>query len=466
MFHRKKEGKAPEFSSEVSAEMEKNDSSSDSEGVPGTEAASVSKGPKKQGKLKKLWKKRKKLIIVVVLVAAAAVFWGVKSLSGGEEAALMVTTAQVDQQTVSEVVSIKGTVEGSETAELTSILNSKIISINVKEGDHVSKGQVLAVLDGTDQQEALSKARSEYEQEQLALQDSLKSSQEEYDAAVRARDEAKRTYDTNKQLFDTGAISKEDLLKSQNEYSNTQAKVDGYNVSNGRVVASGSQSKALEIRKEDLNTRSKDLEDIYIKSPIDGTVTRVNAKLGRNASDTENKQAMFVVENLDQLQMNVKISEYDISKIQLGQKVTITSDVLGGETAEGVVSQISPTGEQKDSNGKEMVIPVKIEITNDGGKLMAGVTGNAEILIEQSENALAVPVDALQQDPETGENFVMILDQGNKLKKVPIKIGVESDFYAEVTGGELKAGDQVVMNPDFNMTEGMTVTPIPQEGEQ
>ena len=74
-------------------------------------------------------------------------------------------------------------------------------------------------------------------------------------------------------------------------------------------------------------------------------MTRVNARLGRNAADTENKQAMFVVENLDQLQMNVKISEYDINKIQLGQQVKITSQVLGDEPAQGVVSQISPSGE-------------------------------------------------------------------------------------------------------------------------
>ncbi len=450
MFRRKKESNAPETASEVGTEI-RGESNTDG---------------KKPGRFKKLWKKKKKLIIAGVVVAVIVVVVVVKSMSGGEAVGLMVNTAQVEQQTVAEVVSIKGTVEGSETAELTSALNSKIVSINVKEGDHVSAGQVLAVLDGTDQQEALSKARSEYEQEQYALQDSLKASQEEYDAAVRARDEAKRTYDTNKQLFDTGALSKEDLLKSQNEYSNSQAKVDGFNVSNGRVVASGSQSKTLDIRREDLNTRAKDLDDIYIKSPIDGTVTRVNAKLGRNASDTEDKEAMFVVENLDQLQMNVKISEYDISKIQIGQKVSITSDVLGSQTAEGVVSQISPTGEQKESGGKEMVIPVKIEITNDGGKLMAGVTGNAEILIQQSENALAVPVDALQQDPETGDNFVLVLKKDNTLKKVSIEIGVESDFYAEVTGGELKKGDSVVMNPDFNMADGMTVTPMPQGEEQ
>ena len=59
------------------------------------------------------------------------------------------------------------------------------------------------------------------------------------------------------------------------------------------------RSKALDILKHDLETKTKNLEDIYIKSPIEGTVTRVNARLGRNAADTENKQAMFVVENLE-----------------------------------------------------------------------------------------------------------------------------------------------------------------------
>jgi multidrug resistance efflux pump len=74
---------------------------------------------------------------------------------------------------------------------------------------------------------------------------------------------------------------------------------------------------------------------------------------------------MFVVEDLQNLKMNVKISEYDISKIQVGQKVTITAEVLGDDSVQGIVSRISPTGEQKDTTSTEMVIPVQIDVNKE-----------------------------------------------------------------------------------------------------
>lgn len=409
------------------------------------------------GGLKKFWKKRKKPVIVVGIVAVIGLTMAMKSLAGGDSGAMMVTTSPASRQTVAETVVIKGTIEGSETAEITSALNNKILAINVKEGDRVTKDQVLAELDGEDLKEALTVAQDQYDQSRYTLGDNLKTAQKDYEAAVRSRDQAQRLYETNKALIEMGAVSRDEFDKSEDAYLSSQAAVESFNVSNGKVVASASQSKALDILKHDLETKTKNLEDIYIKSPIEGTVTRVNARLGRNAADTENKQAMFVVENLDQLQMNVKISEYDINKIQLGQQVKITSQVLGDEPAQGVVSQISPSGEQKDGSSREMVIPVKIEVTSENGRLMAGVSANAEILIQESQDALAVPVDALLSDPATGENYVMTVDENSKLKKVVIELGVESDFYAEVVGGELAEGDQIVMNPDFSMLDGAAV---------
>ncbi|MEA4891513.1 MAG: efflux RND transporter periplasmic adaptor subunit [Peptococcaceae bacterium] len=421
---------------------------------------------KVKGRLKKFWKKKRKTAVALILAVFAVLFFAVKSLSGGDAGVLTVMTETAARQNIAETVVIKGTVEGSETAEITSTRNNKIVAINVKEGDRVTKGQVLAELDGEDLNEALTIAQDQYDQARYTLQESLKTAQREYEAAVRSRDQAKRSYETNKALAEAGAISQDELIKSQDAYENSQTALESFEVSKGKVVAGSSQAKALEVQKHELEIRTKDLEDIYIKSPIDGTVTRVNARLGRNAADTEDKQAMFVVENLDQLQMKVKISEYDINRIALGQKVTITSDILGGQPAEGVVSQISPSGEQKDMSSKEMVIPVKIEVVNDNGRLMAGVSGNAEILIRQSEDALAVPVDALLVDPATGETFVFVADEAGLLKKIVLELGVESDFYAEVTGGGLEEGMRIVMNPDFSMQEGMTVAAAAEGGAQ
>lgn len=421
---------------------------------------------KKPGKIKRLWKRKKVTIIVCVILLLIVGAVVVKSMSSGNTVPT-VSVTKAEKQTVAETVSVRGVIEGSETAEITSPMNNKIISINVKEGDKVQKGQVLAVLDRGNLQDAVDQAQNQYEQAQYTLNDSLKNSQQQYDSAVRALDEANRTYENNKTLYDAGAISKEEFLKSQTAMENAQSAVNAFNAVNGKVVPSESQEKNVEMQKEALDSKSKDLQDLNIKSPISGTVTRVNARLGRYAADTENKAAMFVVENLDQLQMSVNISQYDIGKIKLGQKVTITSDVLGKDQAEGVVSQISPTGEPKTQGSNDMVIPVKITITNDGGgRLIAGVTGTANILIQESKDVLAVSVDALAKDPKTGQDMVYIVDKANHLKKVPLQLGVESEFSAEVTGGDLKEGDSVVMNPDFSLKEGTEVKAVLQGAVQ
>jgi RND family efflux transporter MFP subunit len=202
-------------------------------------------------------------------------------------------------------------------------------------------------------------------------------------------------------------------------------------------------------------------DKINIKSPITGTVTRVNVNIGRYANDTENAEPMFVVEDLQNLKMDVRISEYDISKIQVGQKVTITADVLGDDKVEGVVSRISPTGEQKDQTSKEMVIPVQIDVKKDNSKLIAGVTAKAKIEIQKKSNVLSVPIDSILEDPNTGGASVMVMN-GTALKKVPVELGIEGDFNVEITSGSLKVGDKVVLNPTFDMTDGMEVAPAPE----
>jgi multidrug efflux pump subunit AcrA (membrane-fusion protein) len=167
------------------------------------------------------------------------------------------------------------------------------------------------------------------------------------------------------------------------------------------------------------------------------------------------------VEDLENLKMDVRISEYDISKIQVGQKVTITAEVLGGDSVEGTVSRISPTGELKDPTSKEMVIPVQIDVMKGNSKLIAGVTAKAKIEIEKKKDVISVPIDSILEDPDSGDSFVMVLE-GTILKKVPVELGLEGDFNVEIASGDLKIGDLVVLNPTFDMTDGMEVAPAPE----
>ena len=357
---------------------------------------------------KPMSKKKKRIIITAAIVFVIALIIVVpKVLGGGEAPAPAVTTGTVEKMDIEEAVSIKGTIEGSQKADVATSYNYKIMSILVDEGDIVQKDQTLAVLDS-------------------------KELQDDYQKAITTLNQSKFNYESAKSLYEEGAISKEEYLKAESLYTTDKLTVDSLNIA----------------------------DKINIKSPIAGTVTRVNVNIGRYASDKDNTEPMFVVEDLQNLKMDVKISEYDISRIKLGQKVTITAEVLGEDSVEGVVSRISPTGELKDQTSKEMVIPVQIDVKNKNPNLIAGVTAKAKIEIQKASGVLSVPIDSILEDPASGESFVMVLN-GKVLKKVPVKLGIEGDFNVEIASGSLKEGDQVVLSPTFDMTDGMEVTTAP-----
>lgn len=356
---------------------------------------------------KPMSKKKKRILISAAVVLVLALIVIIPRFMSGGAPALVVTTGTVEKMDIEQAVTIKGTIQGSQKADVATSLNYEIVSILVEEGDVVQKDQVLAVLDSED------------------LQD-------DYQRAATALKESKFNYEASKHLYEEGAVSKEEFLRAQSQY----------------------ESDRVTLESLDINDK------VNIKSPIAGTVTRVNVNIGRYANDTENAEPMFVVEDLQNLKMDVRISEYDISKIEVGQKVTITAEVLGEDSVEGVVSRISPTGEQKDASSKEMVIPVQIDVKNDNSKLIAGVTAKAKIEIEKREKVLSVPIDSILEDPAAGDSYVMVLNE-TVLKKVFVKLGIEGDFNVEITSGDLKEGDQVVLNPTFEMTDGMEVAPMP-----
>lgn len=361
---------------------------------------------------KKKSRKKKMILAAVILIAAAAV--AVKVFTGGEEAIPPTPTGSVGRTDIQQIVSIKGTVEGKDRAEVSSALDREIVSISVKEGDTVSRGQLLATLKEKD--DAVDRTQK-YDIQQA--ENNLES--------------AKFDYDANQKLYEEGAISYSEMEKSRTAYENAKS-----------ALASARTDRSVS-------------EDLRITSPIDGVVTRVNAKVGFTANQMQSGTALFVIEDLSSLKMEVKASEYDISKIKLGQSVSITAEVLGSAPATGVVSHIAPTGEQKES-GKEMVIPVEIDITPVEG-LFAGVTAKADILVAEAKDALCVPLEAVLSDQETGEDYVFVVDKKNKLKKQVIETGLEGDFYVEVVSGGLKEGDTIVLTPDETMADGQEIVP-------
>lgn len=118
----------------------------------------------------------------------------------------------------------------------------------------------------------------------------------------------------------------------------------------------------------ELEKKQEELEKTEIKSEIDGTVVRVNSKVGQFADKVEDDKPIFSIENLDQLELEVKISEFSIGKVKEGQKALIGADILNGKKEEGEVIKISPTGEEKGGGSTERVIPTIIRVNTPDTK--------------------------------------------------------------------------------------------------
>ena len=395
---------------------------------------------------KKFFTKKKMVAGVAVLAVAAG---GFLFFSGGKDGGIPVTVAAVEQKDLRESVSLKAPLEGTETVEIVSNLHYEITAIHVKEGDRVQKGQVLAVLDSEAMADEIGSAQDALAMAQAQYEDSVRSQQQQYEQAVQALQTAQNAAERTAALFEVGGVSAE-------EQAEAQAAIKGFSVKDGKVQGSASELKSIETARNALVRKQEALSDGKIISPIDGTVTRVNINVGRFADETDDNKPMFVVENLQQLQMKVNVSEYDIADIQAGQKAEITADVLKGQTVSGVVDRVSPTGELKEGSSAERVIPTVIRLTESNEALIAGINAKAEIIIEEVQNVLAVPIEAVADNGD-GTGTVMRVKEDSTVETLSVKLGLETDLEIEVISDALQVGDQLLLNRD-GITDGMTVT--------
>ena len=389
--------------------------------------------------------KRKKIIIAAAIAILGIT--GIKLLSGGKDMVPVVDTVTPTRKTIQNRLTVTGPISGTDSVDVVSNLHAEILEIPVKEGDKVTKGQPLAVLDDSDVKKEADIAKNDYAK------------------AIQDLNTAQANYDRTKALFDGGSVPKVDLETAENGLHDAERECDSYTIKNGSAVADDSYRLQIEKAKFDYEKAVEQLDNTILKAPIDGTVVRVNTKVGRFADKMENDAPLFVIENLDNLELEIKVSEYTIGKVAVGQEAEISADILNGETVHGEVISISPTGEEKGGGSSERVIPTKIRVTDQDTKLIAGITARASIVLEESENALTVPVSAVME--KDGTNYVQEISDGT-VSWVPVDIGVEGDVEMEiipVEGSSLDENSVLIAEPGEQYTDGMAVTSSGKQGE-
>lgn len=181
-----------------------------------------------------------------------------------------------------------------------------------------------------------------------------------------------------------------------------------------------------------------------LRSPITGTVTEIDIQPGDQVSAGT---TAFRIDDLSQMLVDVQISEVDINRVQLGQPATLTFDAISGKEYQGTVSKIASVGV---STQNVVDYSVTITITNPDSDIKPGMTAVVNITANKYENILLVPNQAIRV--VDGNRVVYIQDSTGNLSTVTVDLGISSDAYSQVLGGDLKVGDRIVLNPSDTAT--------------
>ncbi|MBS6517691.1 MAG: efflux RND transporter periplasmic adaptor subunit [Clostridium sp.] len=403
----------------------------------------------------------KKKRTAVILAAAAAVCLAVRCAAGGN-ALPKVSSMPLEKGDVVSSLSLTGPVSGTDSADVVSSLHSEVLEIRVREGDTVEKGQVLAVIDKTDAQKEVDAAQNAYDLAVSEYNESLRDTKIGYEKAKQDYHTASLSYERNKTLFESGAISSAEFEAAENALSDASRAVEGYRTENGQALPDKSYELKVKAAQFELDQKMRDLEDTEVKSPISGTVVRVNSKVGQFADKPEDEKPMFIIENLSQLEMELQISEYSVGDISVGLPVDITADILDGKTVTGTIASISPTGEEKvGSSSTERVVPTIVSIDKADSGLIAGITARASIVTEQAEHVFKVPSSALRVGEDQTRQIAVLKEGTKTVHFISVDTGVESDLETEIIprDEELAEGMTILLSPD-GLTEGMEVEPV------
>ncbi len=249
---------------------------------------------------------------------------------------------------------------------------------------------------------------------------------------------------------------------------------DTYNTGN---LTADDETKTL---RRQLDSYMDDLEDYQVEAPITGIVTEINVQEGNGFSSGN----IITIQNCDVLYIRTEIDEYDIPDIKEGQKVIFKTDATRDEELEGIIDTISPTATAVSSasgsaasTGNNATYAVKVRILTKEDRLKLGMSAKLSIITEEKNDVLTVPYDAIKEN-EDGKQVVVLLSQAKpaitlqvekpkkwyeKLlnafknqpdtppfeprseKEVPVQVGMESDYYTEVSGAGIKEGEEVLI---------------------
>lgn len=206
-----------------------------------------------------------------------------------------------------------------------------------------------------------------------------------------------------------------------------------------------------------LNKAQAQLDAATVLSTLEGTVVEVNRNVSK--SPTGNSQVMVHVVSNENLQVKGELSEYNLANLSVGQEVTFTSKVYQDKSWTGKISYISDYPKNNGGAANAALggntgskYPYTVDVTSDIGELKQGFSVSVEV--KNKSKAILVPLTSVVT--ENDKNYVWLLDDQKKAKKVEVTLGNADADNQEITSG-LTDGAKVISNPTSSLEEGKEV---------
>ncbi len=435
---------------------------------------------------------------LTVLAAGTGIYYRVHN-----PAKVAYTTAMVDRGSIESTVTTTGSLNAVITVQVGSQVSGNIIALYADFNTKVKKGQLVAEIDPAPFKAAVDQASASLNAAKAAVvaaEATLAKSKADLASAeaniatqkanvVKAQsavDLARVENQRRQEMVKTGSTSQEDADTAKANYDQAIAGADAVKASvtaaesgadsarKGVDVAQTQLEQARAVVAQDaaiLSQAQLNLDHTRILAPVDGTVESRNMDVGQTVAASFQAPTIFLIaQDLTKMQVDTNVDEADVGRVRLDQEAAFTVDAWPGRVFHGRVAQIrkAPINVQN-----VITYDVVIQVSNEDLKLFPGMTANVTIAVARSQKALRLPKAALRFRPRgtsspvrgspgapAAAQSVTVLDARGQPKQVEVQLGISDANYAEITGGDLKEGDRVVVG-----MVGQTPAPAQSSGQ-
>jgi HlyD family secretion protein len=373
-------------------------------------------------------------LLSLALLAVIGVAWWLATA----EAPVRYTTAPVTRGAVTRAVTATGTVNPVLTIIVGAYDSGVIQDLQCDYNTQVKKGQICATIDPRPYQTVVDQNKANLAVAKAQLD----------------KDKANLAY--TKLGLDRAAKLVQTKAVSQDTYDNAKSTYD-------QALATITFDEAtIQQRQAALDAAQVNLDYTNIVSPVDGTVVSRNVTMGQTVAASFQTPTLFLIAtDLTKMQVDTNVSESDIGGVKDGNKSTFTVDAFPKRTFKGAVNQVRQSPQTVQN---VVTYDVVVGVDNSDLALKPGMTAATRIVIDQRDDVIRVPSQALRFSPggasaaTQGQPQVWVLRDGQPVA-VPVTTGLDDDSFTEIVKGELKPDDRVIVAEQRSADSSATPRP-------